>query len=112
MVIAPECDCRLSMLGLGYIGITLSIPLTIQLPHSPSLEYFNPTRLETKHHDLIHPVRRKPLLPISPPRIPRFFRTNGYPGIRKAIGLYKCSIFIQNRVEVTSNQPTACTPQK
>lgn len=77
MVITPECGCRLSLLGIGCIRVTSSILSSLRLPHSPSLKYFNPTRLETKHRDPIHPIRRKPLLPIRSPRITRFFRTNG-----------------------------------
>jgi hypothetical protein len=37
--------------------------------------------LETKQRDLIHPIWRKPLLPIRTPCIPRFLRTEGSPGI-------------------------------
>lgn len=109
MMITPEH--RLSM-EIWYSRITWSILLSVQPTHWLSLEYSNPPRLETKQRDLIHPIWRKPLLPIRTPCIPRFLRTKGSPGICKTIGLYEGGIFIQNGVEVSSNKPTACTTQE
>lgn len=88
MVITPGQTRRLTPLEIGYIRITGNFLLSVQPTHWLSLKYFNLPRLETKQRHLIHPIWRKPLLPIRSPCIPRFLRTKDNPGICKTIGLY------------------------